>query len=61
MEADIAGKEKPFQGQHGNITFGPHMTAVSCVWAALEPRMGQQRAGEGMRSGTKVMFPKETP
>lgn len=59
VEADIAGEEKPFQGQHGTTTFGPYMTARSRVWASLEPKMGQQRAGDGMRSRAKVMFPKD--
>lgn len=38
--ADIAGEGKPFQGQHGNITFRLHMTAMSCVEAVQEPKMG---------------------
>lgn len=38
--ADIAGGGKPFQGQHGNITFGLHMTAMNCVEAVQEPKMG---------------------
>lgn len=32
--ADIAGEGKPFQGQHGNVTFGLLVTAMSCVGAA---------------------------
>lgn len=38
--ADIAGEGKPFQGQHGNITFERHITAMSCVEAVQEPKMG---------------------
>lgn len=38
-------KKKPFQGQHGNITFSRYKTAVSCGGAVQEQEGGQRTAG----------------
>lgn len=41
-----AGEEKPFQGQHGNITFSRYKTAMSCG-AAVPEQDGSQRTVGG--------------
>lgn len=40
-----AGEEKPFQGQHGNITFRRYTTAMRCGEAMPEQEPNQKNSG----------------
>lgn len=48
-----AGGEKPFQGQHGNITFSCYKATVSYGEATLEQESSQRAAGRRTRPRTR--------
>lgn len=51
-------RKKPFQGQHGNITFSRYKTAMSCGGAVQEQEGGQRTAGgQGEIKDTQQSFP----